>query len=303
MVVSLPMVTAYGTEYSRSHEGEKWSVDDRQFAELLAYLGRSWKGYRKVRKGVKKRITRHMQQLGCRSMDAYLNMLEADPGARNECEQLMGVSISRFFRDRRLWEVLETRVMPALIHTGHNPLRAWCAGCACGEEVYSLRMVWDRLPGKLKNPPELKVTGTDMNPVHLERARAGVYPISSLKEVPGAVREKYFRATEDGKGFQVAAFLQSGIAWQCMDLRSVPIGPPFHLILLRNGLLTYYEEPTQITVLRALLECLATGGYLIIGSHERLPADIPDLVQAGPLPYLFELKGSRVQGSGFKGWG
>lgn len=269
-------------------------MDDRQFAQLLAYLGRSWKGYRKVRKGVKKRISRHMQQLGCRSMDAYLGVLEADPGARNECEQLMAVSISRFFRDRRLWELMETRVMPSLIHTGRNPLRAWCAGCACGEEVYSLRMVWDRLPGKLKNLPELKITGTDMNPAHLERAEAGVYPISSLKEVPEGVRERYFRTTEDGKGFQVVPFLKSGIEWQCMDLRSVPIGPPFHFILLRNGFLTYYEEATQITVLGTILKRLAIGGYLIIGSHERLPADIPDLVQAGPLPYLFGSKGSRV---------
>jgi len=72
-------------------------MDDGQFRILLEYLQYSWTGYRKVRKGVKKRMQRHMQQLGCRNVMDYLKILDLEPGTRHECELLMTVSISRFF--------------------------------------------------------------------------------------------------------------------------------------------------------------------------------------------------------------
>ena len=73
-------------------------MDDRAFGRLLEFLGLSWPGYRRVRKGVKKRVGRHMQ--------AYLEKLMQNKEVRRQCERLMCVSISRFFRDRRLWEAL-----------------------------------------------------------------------------------------------------------------------------------------------------------------------------------------------------
>ena len=81
-------------------------MDDDQFRLLLDYLGYSWRGYRRVRKGVKKRIRRHMQQLGCRHIPSYLNMLTLQAETRQECEMLMTVPISRFFRDRHIWQML-----------------------------------------------------------------------------------------------------------------------------------------------------------------------------------------------------
>ncbi len=68
-------------------------MDDAQFRKLLEFLGYSWAGYRRVRKGVKKRIHRHMQRLGCRDINAYLNLLENQADFRYECELLMTVSI------------------------------------------------------------------------------------------------------------------------------------------------------------------------------------------------------------------
>ena len=79
-------------------------MDDAQFRILLEHLGYCWDGCRRVRKGVKKRTHRHMQQLGCRDIPAYLNLLDNQVERRHECELLMTVSISRFFRDRRLWQ-------------------------------------------------------------------------------------------------------------------------------------------------------------------------------------------------------
>ncbi len=90
-------------------------MDDQQFRQLLNLFGFSWKGYRKVRKGVKKRINRHMKELGCRNMAAYLAELEKEDEARQHCELLLTVSISRFFRDREFWRTLEKKLLPELI--------------------------------------------------------------------------------------------------------------------------------------------------------------------------------------------
>ncbi len=120
-------------------------MNDQHFHQLLQHLGLSWRGYRKVRKGVKKRICRHMYQLGCRDVSTYLLKLDKNEDARLQCEQNMAVSISRFFRDRKLWETLEKEILPELIEKHREKIAVWSAGCACGEEVYSLKILWGRL--------------------------------------------------------------------------------------------------------------------------------------------------------------
>ena len=75
---------------------------DDDFKRLLQQFDRPWSGYRKIRKGVKKRIRRHMQNLGCRQADAYLGMVRQDPLAKAACDQLLLVIIGRFFRDKNL---------------------------------------------------------------------------------------------------------------------------------------------------------------------------------------------------------
>ncbi len=85
-------------------------MDDDQFRQLLDDFNFSWAGYRKVRKGVKKRISRHMQELNCPNIKVYLDLLNQNDAVRQESERRMTVSISRFFRDRKLWQDLEEEI-------------------------------------------------------------------------------------------------------------------------------------------------------------------------------------------------
>jgi chemotaxis methyl-accepting protein methylase len=100
-------------------------MEDQQFRQLLNYLGLSWRGYRRVRKGAKKRISRHMSDLGCQNMAAYLIELATNENARHICERLMTVSISRFFRDRKLWEILQSDIVPQLIERPQEKINVW----------------------------------------------------------------------------------------------------------------------------------------------------------------------------------
>ena len=263
-------------------------MDDQQFRKLLDGFGLSWEGYRKVRKGVKKRIRRHMQELRCQSMESYLTFLEQDQELRLKCERLLTVSISRFFRDRVLWYTLENQIIPSIIMKNRERVKIWSAGCACGEEVYSFKIMWEGLKNVAESLPKVQVLATDMNPTYLDRARSGIYPRSSLREVPEAIRSVYFESQKGGRYYVVAPLLKKDILWKVHHLFSDPPTCDFHLIFLRNNLLTYYDERLAVPAFQKIVDSLAPGGFLIIGSHERLPSDAFNLIPFGGLPYLFQ---------------
>ena len=169
-------------------------MHDDRFRQLLDAFNLKWSGYRKVRKGVKKRISRHMQQNNCPSMRAYLDLIVQNETVRRECELRLTVSISRFFRDQRLWQMLENRWLPDIIARNRLQIDVWSAGCACGEEVYSLKIIWQRLKSDFELVPPLEILATDRHPHYIERARSGIYNRSSLREVAVDVRAAFFES-------------------------------------------------------------------------------------------------------------
>jgi chemotaxis methyl-accepting protein methylase len=264
-------------------------VDDHQFRRLLDGLGLSWTGYYKVRKGVKKRIVHHMQQSGCRSVDDYLTTIARDPELERECQRLLTVSISRFFRDRPVWEALEGSILPDLIAGGSRSIKVWSAGCARGEEAYSFVIIWDILASRFDRMPELETWATDLNPEAIEQAKAGVYSMSSLKETPRWVSDRYFTMMHKHRTFAVPATLKEGIRWAVHDLlRDDPPGEGFHIVFLRNNLLTYYEDLLLAGPLNRIVGSLASGGYLIIGAKESMKAVTTQLTPSPCHPKIFQ---------------
>jgi len=262
-------------------------MEDQQFRQLLDYFGLSWRGYRRVRKGVKKRISRHMSDLGCHNMATYLIELATNEKVRHICERLMTVSISRFFRDKKLWEILQNKIIPQLIERPQEKINVWVAGCASGEEVYSLRIIWEDLRSTYLHLPSMEITATDLNPQYLERAWAGGYPSSSLKELPEKLRSRYFHKQAEKKLYLVKALLKDGIVWQNHNLLNDLPGGQFDLIFLRNNLLTYYNDVIKMSALKKVTDSLSDSGFLIIGSHEKLPFDNRSVFSMVQLPYMF----------------
>jgi chemotaxis methyl-accepting protein methylase len=276
-----------GPGCQKSTSGDYLAMDDREFRRLLDYLELSWPGYRRVRKGVKKRIRRHMQAQGCRSMQEYLERLRGSAEVRGQSERLLSVSISRFFRDRALWEVLRGRILPELIQACGDRIRVWSAGCARGEEAYSLRILWESLNRPAGGLPVLEITATDLNPHFLLKAKEALYPASSLRELPEDLKAAWFQAAAGEKRFEVKPALKSNIVWMAHNFLSGPPGYGFHLILIRNSLLTYYPEKITGPVLGEILKALAEGGYVIVGSHETPPFQSSVLKPSPALSYAF----------------
>jgi chemotaxis methyl-accepting protein methylase len=247
-------------------------MDDSQFRQVLDYFSLAWKGYRRVRKGVKKRLDRHMQDRGFREVGQFLSALGKDPEDRAAVERLLSVSISRFFRDRVLWAAIEESVLPALITEKTSKVKVWSAGCARGEEVYTFKILWEEARRRVGQMLGLELLATDFNPDYLERAREGVYSAGTLKELPDEIRSNYLRPLPNQR-YSVADAVKEGIRWKVHHLcRDNPPAEGFSLILLRNNLLTYYQETIRDPALSKVIDSLAPKGFFIIGSQEKLPA-------------------------------
>jgi chemotaxis protein methyltransferase CheR len=115
-----------------------------------------------------------------------------------------------------------------------------------------------------------------MSPEYLERAKAAVYSRSSMREVPEVIRSTYFETIARGR-YALRSWVKDGIVWQVHNLLSNPPGIAFDLIFLRNSLLTYYVDEFKIPAITRIVNSLASGGFLIIGSHERMPIKVVDL--------------------------
>jgi chemotaxis protein methyltransferase CheR len=238
----------------------------------LPQLGRRWPGYRKVRRLVAKRLGRRLRELGLADIDAYRRRLEAQPAEWTALDALLGIPISRFWRDRGVFESIGRDVLPALaraaIDAGRSTLDAWSAGCASGEEPYTLAMLWQLRVHSAFPRLQLRVAATDCNAVLLERARIGCYEASSLKELPADLRAAAFE-TRDAR-WCVRPELRA-VEFLRQDLRETMPAGPFDLVLLRNVVATYYAPDVQSAIIQRIADRMRPGGALVLGVHESLP--------------------------------
>jgi chemotaxis protein methyltransferase CheR len=264
--------------------------------QVLPRLGLRWPGYRKVRGTVCKRLRRRLRALGMPDLAAYAALLERNPEEWARLEALCRIPISRFYRDRDVFDALAGEILPerarAACARGNRAVRCWSVGCASGEEPYTVALVWrfriePSFPGR-----RLEVLGTDVDDVMLGRAERACYGHGSLRELPPDWVARAFARRGDlyclGRDYRQGAVLRR------QDIRrSLPTGP-FDVILCRNLVFTYFDQSVQREVLRRLLPLLSPGGYLVIGKTETLPADGGELTAiAGGLPiYLRAANGA-----------
>jgi chemotaxis protein methyltransferase CheR len=258
-------------------QGGTIPVRDQECVALLQWalprLGLRWPGFRRVRRQVCKRISRRMTELGLHDAAAYRIRLEADAAEWSVLDACCAISISRFCRDRAVFEDVAREILPnlarAAIARERYLLRAWSAGCASGEEPYSLRLVWDLAVAPAFPDVQLHIVGTDASAELLRRARRAAYPTSALEELPATWRARAFEWSD--RAYRLRDEFRRGVEFHQQDIRRVMPGGPFDLILCRNLAFTYFELELQRLIQRKLAQRLVPGGALLIGAHEALP--------------------------------
>jgi len=236
----------------------------------LPALGLEWRGFRRVRGQVCKRLGRRLAALGLADLDAYRAYLGANAAEWSHLDELCRVSITRFYRDRGVFDDLRRRLLPALAQrarqSGASALRAWSAGCAGGEEPYTLALIWHLDVGPRFPGLGIEIAATDADPRALERARRACYQFGTLKELPAGWREAAF--VDEGGLYRLRDELRVGVVLGCQDIRVAMPPGPFDLILCRNLVQTYFDEVTRDRVSEGIRQRLAPGGVVIVGAHE-----------------------------------
>ncbi|MEE9609057.1 MAG: CheR family methyltransferase [Myxococcota bacterium] len=239
----------------------------------LPQLRLRWAGFRRVRRQVCKRIARRLRALDLRDVRAYREHLERHSEEWETLDALCRISISRFRRDRAVFDALGGRVLPGLIELARGrqdrELRCWGAGGAAGEEAYTLKLLWEIRLRPSAPDLDLRVTATDVDENLLQRARVAEFERSSLKELPAEWLSIGFEPAEGG--YRLLPRFREGIEFLAQDIRRDAPDGPFHLVLCRNLAFTYFDASLQRAVLRRIAGRLVPGGALVVGVHESLP--------------------------------
>ena len=254
----------------------------------LPQLNLHWPGFRKVRRQVCKRLKRRMNDLRLADFPAYQSRLQTDPTEWRIFDELCHITISRFFRDRGIFEALRRRVLPEIAARAKQEGRAahiWSAGCASGEEPYTLKILWDLEVASSFPRVSLSVVATDIDKTILARAQEGCFEATSLHELPPHLVGQAF--DQVGTLFCVKPRHREGIEFLCQDLRVEAPKSVFDLILCRYVAFTYFEPLLQRSVLDDIVGRLSPDGYLVIGTHERLPDGGTKLLPLAAAPQIF----------------
>jgi len=238
--------------------------DDRQFDRILQWLNQ--------RAGVdcqfykmnylKRRMAIRMRATVSKNYTEYYDALRRDPEEYKMLLDRLTIHVSHFFRDATVYRYLERLVMPELKQ--RERVRVWSAGCANGEEPYSLAMLL--YPIKAAGKP-VTILATDIDQTCLNRAAEGLYKESSLQEVPPEMRRRFFQ--DQGDRFQVATALKEMVSFKINDMTGELPGGPFDLIVCRNVMI-YFTSPLQGQLMTRFHELLRPNGFLVLGKTEVL---------------------------------
>lgn len=225
-----------------------------------------------------RRIAVRQRASGAATLQAYLKLVRRDPVEREQLVKTLTIHVSQFFRNPSTFQALQHEVLPAILaekeRTGSRALRLWSAGCACGEEAYSLALLLrETTPGALGRYATT-IYGTDIEPECLRVAREGRYPAASLRSVPAHWRQRYFAPA--GPRYAVGPELRDLVHFKRHNiLDPAPFGR-IDLVIFRNVLI-YMADSLQEQVLIGFHGALNAGGYLILGKVEGLAGSAKDL--------------------------
>ena len=241
------------------------------FDELLLMLretrGFDFSGYKPSM--LERRIRRRMAALSLSTYGEYRDYLELQPEEFTELFDSMLINVTSFFRDAAAWQELSEKVLPELLSAkaARTPIRVWSAGCATGEEAYTLAIILAEALGHEQFRERVKIYATDLDEDALQRARLGAYDIRALNDVPEPFRDTYFEPAGTKRAFR--RDLRRQVIFGRNDLtHDAPISR-VDLLVSRNTLM-YFNAETQASIVRRFHFALSVPGFLFLGKAEML---------------------------------
>lgn len=245
--------------------------ENRIFEELLEYLKQSrgfdFTGYKSS--SLKRRILRQMQLRNISTLEAYLDYLQIHQEEFLALFNTILINVTDFFRDNHTWQYLQEQALSFLVNekSSNSPIRVWSAGCASGEEAYTLAIVLAEVLGVERFRQQVKIYATDVDEEALKQARQACYSASAIEPIAPELRDRYFEV--QGERYVFRADLRRAIIFGRHDLvQDAPISR-LDLLTCRNTLM-YFNAETQAKILNRFHFALNDMGILFLGKAEML---------------------------------
>lgn len=227
------------------------------------------------RQYLERRLATRMRSVGVHSYRQYLDFLDREPTEYAALLDALTINVTDFYRDKTVFEIFRREIVPMMIEskmqTRHRMIRVWSAGCATGEEPYSITMSFVDALGEREKDFLLTVLGTDLDPSALAKARLGIYTADKLKSIPLEHQVRYLHM--HGDTFSVRPEVARHVKFRQMNLFSERPISVVDVIFCRNVFI-YFSREQQAEVLEHFWGALARGGFLVLGRSEKLAPSV-----------------------------
>ncbi len=234
---------------------------------------------------IRRRLDRRMAAVGAGRLADYLHYLGSHPEEYQRLISSFLIKVTDFFRDQALFDHIRDRILPDLVRGarahGHE-IRIWSAGCATGEEAYSIAILVAEVLGDERKDFNVRIFATDVDADAIAFARQGVYPATSLRKLPRAMIQRYF-LPRDGE-FELNKTIRGLVVFGQHDLAERAPFPRVDMIVCRNVLI-YFTEELQMRTLQLFAFALRDNGFLVLGNAE----------STNPLPQQFTQEDSHLK--------
>lgn len=222
---------------------------------------------------IERRLHMRMSLLGIKTIDEYIRYINTHPNEVHKLLEALAINVSEFFRDgARVWNRFAD-IIRSLTEQSRF-LRIWSAGCAHGEEPYTISIILHEILGSKLPQYMITIYATDIDVDALRKAQEGVYSFNQVKNVPPSLLSKYF--LKEGDKYRIKPSVKKLVRFLRHDLLR---DPPLRFIdfLVCRNVLIYFSRDAQVTVLRKFYEALKDRGYLMLGLSEAIFGELEKL--------------------------
>ncbi len=235
------------------------------FTQLRVRTGHDFTNYKRAT--LLRRIERRINVCNLLDVKAYAAYLQQNPEETTALLKDLLISVTNFFRDRKAFEALQTDVLPPIIKgkSSESSVRIWVAGCATGEEAYSLAMLCAEQTHSIVDAPKIQIFATDIDQTAINIAREGLYTINDAADVSPERLRRFF--TKEGSGYRIRREIREMILFATHNFLKDPPFSHLDMVSCRNVLI-YLNQTAQQRVLETFHFALNPGGFLFLGSAE-----------------------------------
>jgi chemotaxis protein methyltransferase CheR len=218
-------------------------------------------------KCVRRRIAVRMRARGVHTFEEYGGVLDRDAHEYDLLLDALTINVTKFFRNPETFAAIDRELVPALYARVEPQLRIWSAGCASGEEPYSLAILMHRYAvAQGRRFDRVEVLGTDLDRASLVAAERASYLEPTLSDTPVDIRQTYFPMQPP---YRITGDVRARVQFRRHDLLREPFPEPQHLICCRNVII-YFDRVTQEALFERFAAALFPGGFLVLGRVETL---------------------------------